>query len=292
LDVSAFFLVARWVDWSVPAQRSAYSGFCAKRFGLRWRQPPLFIMRFEAATPTLSAYHERMPNIAGVDGCPAGWIAIVENSETGSMAAVVFANFAQLATVLDTAVIAIDIPIGLTDCNARHCDVLARKHLGPKRGTSVFPAPIRPALHASSYEDAKATSRAVQNKGISKQGWMIYPKIREIDHALRASADLRARVFEVHPEVTFSAWSGAPIILPKRKAAGHAIRRILIDDSFGPRAFESARTSIARRDATDDDIADAFAALWTARRIIAGDARSIPDSPPLDSAGLPMRMMY
>jgi predicted RNase H-like nuclease len=233
-----------------------------------------------------------MPNLAGVDGCPAGWIAVVENSKTQSIVAIVFKNFAQLAAVLDTAVIAIDIPIGLTDCDARHCDVLARKLLGPKRGTSVFPAPIRPAMHASSYAEAKATSLSVQKKAISKQGWAIYPKIREIDDALRASADLRARVFEVHPEVTFSEWSGAPIVPPKRKAEGHGIRLALIDRSFGPLAFESARASIARRDATDDDIADAFAALWTARRIAAGNARSLPDVPPFDRAGLPMRMMY
>jgi predicted RNase H-like nuclease len=233
-----------------------------------------------------------MPNLAGVDGCPAGWIAVVENSETQSIVAQVFKNFAQLAAALDAAVIAIDIPIGLTECGARDCDVRARKHLGPKRGTSVFPAPIRPALHASSYKEAKATSRAVQNKGISKQAWAIYRKVRQIDDALRGSSDLRARVFEVHPEVTFSAWSGAPIIPPKRTAAGHAIRRVLIEDSFGPLAFESARASVARREAANDDIADAFAALWTARRIVTGNARSLPDTPPFDSSGLPMRMMY
>lgn len=233
-----------------------------------------------------------MPNLAGVDGCPAGWIAVVENSETRSIAAKVFANFAQLADAIDATIIAIDIPIGLTDCDARHCDTLARKRLGPKRGTSVFPAPIRPALNASSYAQAKATSRAVQNKGISKQGWAIYPKIREIDDALRASADLRARVFEVHPEVTFSEWGGAPIVPPKRKAEGHAIRRTLIDETFGPLAFESARASMARGDAANDDIADAFAALWTARRIVGGNARSLPDVPPFDRAGLPMRMVY
>ena len=158
-----------------------------------------------------------MPNLAGVDGCPAGWIAVVENSETQRIVAIVFKNFQQLAAVLDTAVIAIDIPIGLTECDARDCDTLARKRLGAKRGTSVFPAPIRPVLHASSYTEAIARSRAVQNKGISKQGWAIYPKIREIDDALRSNAGLRARVFEVHPEVTFSEWSGVPIIPPKRK---------------------------------------------------------------------------
>jgi predicted RNase H-like nuclease len=36
----------------------------------------------------------------------------------------------------------------------------------------------------------------------------------------------------------------------------------------------------------------AFAALWTAERILRGEARSLPPEPSSDSVGLPMRMMY
>jgi hypothetical protein len=90
-----------------------------------------------------------MPNIAGVDGCRAGWIALIECTETRSITARVFLTFRDLVTALDAIVIAIDIPIGLTDSGARQCDHLARRHLGSKRGSSVFPAPIRPALAAS-----------------------------------------------------------------------------------------------------------------------------------------------
>jgi predicted RNase H-like nuclease len=233
-----------------------------------------------------------MPYLAGVDGCPAGWIAVVEHTETARISATVFKSFAQLVDTIDAAVLAIDIPIRMTECDARQCDVLARRHLGPIRGTSVFPAPIRPALHASSYEHAKVTSLAVQNKSISKQAWAIYPKIREVDAALLASASLRACVVEVHPELTFSAWNRAPILQPKRKAEGRAIRRSLIESHFGAFSFESARKTIDRRDASDDDIADAFAALWTAKRIISGQATTLPTNPPIDSAGLPMRMVY
>ncbi|MEA2238530.1 MAG: hypothetical protein QOC81_3254 [Thermoanaerobaculia bacterium] len=233
-----------------------------------------------------------MPYLAGVDGCRAGWIAVVQNIETAHLTATVYGSFAQLVAEVDAAVLAIDIPIGMTECDSRQCDLLARKHLGPIRGTSVFPAPIRAALHASTYERAKVTSLAVQNKGISKQAWAIYPKIREVDAALCASAGLRARVVEVHPELTFSAWNGAPILQPKRKAEGRAIRRNLIESHFGPLSFESARTTVARRDAADDDIADAFAALWTARRIMSGQATTLPTIAPIDSAGLPMRMVY
>jgi predicted RNase H-like nuclease len=42
----------------------------------------------------------------------------------------------------------------------------------------------------------------------------------------------------------------------------------------------------------DDDIYDAFAALWTAERIHAGTAEVIPDVPEIDSFGLEMRMWF
>ena len=233
-----------------------------------------------------------MPNIVGVDGCPAGWIALIEQIETRSITANVFLTFRDLTAALDAAVIAIDIPIGLTESGARQCDHLARRHLGPKRGSSVFPAPIRPALSASTYAEAKAASIAAQKKGISQQAFAIYPKIREVDVALQANVGLRRRVFEVHPELTFSTWAGAPILPPKRTSEGHAIRRALIDTDFGPLAFESARNQIERRHASNDDIADAFAALWTARRIINGTSQTLPPNPPIDSQGLPMRMVH
>jgi predicted RNase H-like nuclease len=233
-----------------------------------------------------------MPNIAGVDGCPAGWIALVEQTETRRITAHVFLTFSDLTDALDAAVIAIDIPIGLTDRDARQCDLLARRHLGPKRGTSVFPAPIRSALSASSYLEANAASIAMQKKGISQQAWAIYPKIREVDEVLQADADLRGRVIEVHPELTFSTWSGAPILPPKRTAEGQAVRRALITSHFGPLAFESARNQVQPRHASNDDIADAFAALWTAQRIANGKSQTLPLDPPLDNVGLPMRMVH
>lgn len=41
----------------------------------------------------------------------------------------------------------------------------------------------------------------------------------------------------------------------------------------------------------DDDIFDAFAALWTAERISRGESGSLPEEPVSDSASLPMRMV-
>jgi hypothetical protein len=93
-----------------------------------------------------TTYHSLMPNIAGVDGCPSGWIAVVEQAESHNITGRVFLTFSDLTDALDAAVIAIDIPIGLTDHGPRQCDLDARSHLASKRGASVFPAPIRSAL--------------------------------------------------------------------------------------------------------------------------------------------------
>lgn len=120
----------------------------------------------------------------------------------------------------------------------------------------------------------------------------IYPKIREVDEALQANADLRSRVVEVHPELTFRTWAEFPILPGKKTAEGHAIRRNLIASHFGPLAFESARNQVQPRHASNDDIADAFAALWTAQRIVNGKSQTLPPDPPIDSRGLPMRMVH
>jgi predicted RNase H-like nuclease len=234
-----------------------------------------------------------MTTIVGADGCRSGWLCIFEELPTRRIGSKVFATIADLFAAAPTLdVLAIDIPIGLTDAGPRECDAAARTLLGPIRGTSVFAAPIRPALHAASYTDACDISFKTQQKKLSKQSWAIYPKIRELDDLLRTHSDLRERVYEVHPEVTFATWNGAPIVEPKKKQSGFAARHDLVSRHFGTDVYKTVRARYRRDDVADDDILDAFAALWTAERILRGDAQSLPTNPALDSAGLPMRMMY
>lgn len=192
----------------------------------------------------------------------------------------------------DPNLVAIDIPIGLTERGARACDVAARQRLGPTRGTSVFPAPIRPVLAASSYAEANAISRQNQNLGISQQAWAIYPKIRELDALLQSRPALCERIVEIHPEVSFCHWNGGvPIVAGKRTPDGAAMRRALLDAHFGANAFTEARRRHSRADVADDDIADAFAALWTAERIVRGESISYPAAQLRDATGLPMRIV-
>lgn len=80
--------------------------------------------------------------------------------------------------------IAIDIPIGLSDDGPRACDQLARSRLD-RRKSSIFPAPIRAILDEKSYEAACAHSFRRVGKKISKQTWAILAKIRSVDECLR-----------------------------------------------------------------------------------------------------------
>ena len=189
--------------------------------------------------------------------------------------------------------VAIDVPINLTDGGPRACDVAARKMLGGARASSVFPSPVRPALGAATYEEACTRSFEAQGKKLSKQAWAIYPKIRELDQLLRLRPELCATVFEVHPEVSFCAWNSMEAFVePKKSAEGAARRKNLIAAHFGRSAFDTIRARYKKTHVADDDILDAFAALWTAERILAGTADSLPQEPGMDSAGLLMRMVF
>ncbi|MHB0970894.1 MAG: DUF429 domain-containing protein [Thermoanaerobaculia bacterium] len=235
-----------------------------------------------------------MALVAGVDGCPAGWICIRKEIGSSELTAQLFVVAADLFDQRpEPAVIAVDVPIGLSSAQPRFCDVAARKVLSPLRHSSVFPAPIRPALNARTYESACRITEKLSGRGISRQAWGIQGKVRDIDEALRARPHLRERVREIHPEVSFWAWNRSyPMEHAKRADAGRSERLALIASVYGRGAFTQVRERYTRTLAGDDDILDAFAALWTAERIALGTASTLPDAPPVDAEGLRMEIVY
>jgi len=64
----------------------------------------------------------------------------------------------------------------------------------------------------------------------------------------------------------------------------------LVAAAFG-RAAEDTRDAVPPSAASDDDILDALAALWTARRIHSGIAKRLPRVKQVDDYGLPMQML-
>jgi predicted RNase H-like nuclease len=229
-----------------------------------------------------------MQQIAGIDGCLSKWLAIAHVPGSSSFVAQVLETSELPAQ--PWALAAIDIPIGLPDSGSREADGAARKFIGP-RASSVFPCPIRPILYASTWQDACEITYQYNGHRISKQTFAILSKIRAVDECVR-STDLRQRLFEIHPEVSFASWKGTPTLHAKRDVRGHEQRRALIAGHFGPEAFASVVAQIGARRVTADDIADAFAALWSAERLLAGTAQRLPSGSAIDSYGLPMHIWY
>jgi predicted RNase H-like nuclease len=231
-----------------------------------------------------------LAGVIGVDGCARGWIA-ASRDERGAICCRHVDTLAELfGDPLCPRVVAVDVPIGLLERGARDCDVKARRLLGVRR-SSVFPAPIRPILTATSHADASRIRRRVEGKGVSIQTWAIVPKIAQVDGYLRADRARCEIVREVHPEVSFFFLNGErPMSSAKKKADGHAERLSILRRWAGEAIVDalSLRKELACK---ADDIMDALVALWTAERIACGTAISIPAKPPLDAYGLRMEMV-
>ena len=232
-----------------------------------------------------------MSIIAGVDGCRGGWFFARQDEKAGRIDSGVCNNFSDLLQELSgTEVIGIDIPIGLLERGARSCDVHTRTLLGAGRGSSVFPAPIRAVLGAVDYRDACLIRFEIEGKRMSQQAWHIVKKIKEVDDVLSSNPALQQKVYEVHPETSFFLMNGgAGLKNNKKKIPGRLERLALLKIHFA----DSAARALQERDRSAcqaDDVLDAFAALWSAKRILNGQARLIPSIEMLDGHGLRMQI--
>lgn len=201
-----------------------------------------------------------------MDGCKGGWVAIAIDKR-GFVEGRKFGDFEDLMAAHASAkVIAVDMPIGLVDKPKREADQAARDAL-KGQASSVFNAPPRAALSAKTYERANAISRRVCKKGMSKQSFALFEKIRQVD-----VYQSDRRIFEVHPEVSFRLMNEGRRLLSKKSWGGLRARlALLVAEGI------VLPTSLGDADlAGIDDVVDAAVAAWSARRIAAGTARSFP----------------
>jgi predicted RNase H-like nuclease len=237
--------------------------------------------------------------IAGVDGCRGGWVAVFRAVGSGDAETRRVDRFAELLEDRRSPeIIAVDMPIGLPDRimgGGRGPEQALRPHLG-QRQSSVFAIPARAAVFAEDYREACDLAFAASDppRRISKQAFFLFPKIREIDALLRERPELRERVVESHPEGAFVLMNGGrPLAEPKKVKGGiHepglAERRALLAGAGFGMAFLAAKppAGVGR-----DDYLDACACAHVAARIVAGTARSFPESPRRDAYGIPIRIM-
>jgi predicted RNase H-like nuclease len=228
-----------------------------------------------------------MPRLAGLDGCGPRWVFVELDNRTRTLDAGLVATDELPRRRWD--LLAIDVPIGLCEDGPREAEGLARRRLG-RRGCTVFNPPVRPALAARTHPEASALTRRLCGRGVSIQSFAIFPKVAAVEALVRRDSSFAARVYEFHPEVTFAEWNGTPIPLRKKSPEGKAARQALIAAAYGDAAFDRLRRVLreAGHSVPADDLADAFAGLWTAERLLSGSAVSLPDPLQVDACGIRM----
>lgn len=250
-------------------------------------------LEFEPGPDAIPDPDPRTDWVAGVDGCRDGWA--VTFWDLSGCEPPRFRRIATFIDVLDAPeaprIVAVDMPIGLparVGRGGRGPEPAAREHLGDRK-SSVFSIPSRRAVYAPDYGTACSIALETSDppRKISKQGYMLFPKIREIDAAM--TADLCSRVYEVHPELAF--WrlnNGSAMRTPKKIKSrvnpdGLTERRSLLEScGFEPEFFDQ---SLPRGVASDDFI-DSCACALIAIRLAEGTATPFPADPDVDERGL------
>jgi predicted RNase H-like nuclease len=229
----------------------------------------------------------------GVDSCRAGWFYTAITDGVGCETAVAHDVKCLWNKFNKADLILIDIPIGLPFVSSRACDILARRFLGPGKGSSVFPPPCREALYANNYPEACEINQKILGKKISKQAYGIALKIREVDEFLQSHPQARKKIRETHPEVCFRALAGKPIKHPKKTDEGFSERHAILAKYLPEtkKIINDALSSFKRKEVKGDDILDsmvaAIAAVFDKNLLI-----SLPENPETDKTNLPMEIVY
>jgi predicted RNase H-like nuclease len=219
--------------------------------------------------------------VLGVDGWRGAWVGALLDGRSVTLLAL--PDVAAVLAVPDVELIAIDMPIGLSDDGPRACDIAARRLLGRAR-SSVFPAPLRAVLGCANYADACAVSRTASGKALSVQAWNLVPAIRALDAALDDVPP--GHVLEVHPELAFRALDDR-VEAPKASARGLAQRVRALQPAMDVLdALSAAPPGVPAVDALD-----ACAAAWSARRLADGVGDCVGDGT-VDRRGRPMRISW
>jgi predicted RNase H-like nuclease len=201
-----------------------------------------------------------------------------------------------LHQILDIAktgdVILLDIPIGLRTSgkDERVCDKEARQLLKPKRSSSVFPAPCRPALFAGDYLTGSEINFRNTGRRLSQQSWAIAKKIKEVDEFV-VRHHTKVNVREIHPEICFwSLNSKSPLDYPKKSRDGFNERLKLLSTHLqcAGMIVELAMNEFLRKEVARDDILDSLVGAITAMHPL----KTIPEAPEIDDMGLKMEMVF
>lgn len=231
-----------------------------------------------------------MATVLGVDGArvgtTSGWIVVeIDDALRGMAFHRTFNEVLAAAEKAGAQALGVYVPVGHEDARddgRRAADDAARVLLGSPGSNSVFSTPPPDVLACDDYEEACRFARKKGWVAPSRQLWGLRARIGQVEAALsarRVAVDVR----EVHPEVSFARMARArdgptELAYPKKSWNGLVQRLDLLNEvGLRPRRAFGGIGKVGA-----DDVVDATAAAWSARRIAAGEAVPLPSDPPED----------
>ena len=247
-------------------------------------------------------------NCIGVDGCKDGWLVV--NIMPDSFEVDIYKNIGEICKKypkFDSMLI--DIPIGLPESTDDiRPDAEARKQLY-RRASSIFNTPCRQALDES-YTEANHLNKVHLGKGLSRQSFSIFDKIREVDKFLEQTPDYVFKkkgskpddyvnkIVESHPEICFEMLSPSGLLKDglrntKSSDEGKCIRIDILKEYFHQTAefMRYVRNDI-KLCKVEVDCIDALCLAVTGILGRESNFTSIPKNPYLDRQGILMQMVY
>jgi predicted RNase H-like nuclease len=236
----------------------------------------------------------RVSTLYGIDGAKSGWVVAQAAPDLSQTSITIESDLATVfeRVMTEDGLLIIDVPIGLPESGQRKCDFAARALLRPPRASSVFPAPIRAAFGAETYQEASKRNFEASGKRLSQQSFALLPKIQAVDRLM--TAERQARIREGHPEVSFMLLGDRAIGLPtnKKRSAGKRERMCILQRQVSHIEIKALLAGVPRRAASTDDFLDALACLLTAWRVCNDNELVLPgDCVQRDARGLRMEIV-
>ena len=222
-----------------------------------------------------------MSALLGVDWAGGRWLCLEDRPSHTAPRPETYDSIIELWEAYDDGQeidrLCIDIPIGLpTGPHERAVDKQCRSHLD--RTSTVFRVPVREALDAETSREANKQSRAATRTedtdgvGVQPPAYAIRQQILEVNDFIdQCSQNTSDVIYEVHPELCFTALLESPTQYGKKTAHGVAERIEALDTIADNAAVLVGETLRAVKDNTDgdseievDDVLDALAAMYTA----------------------------
>ena len=197
-----------------------------------------------------------MSRIAGIIGCKAGWLVLRETPLPGPWNWFVASTFEKAMDRLESYdVVAVDIPLSMSEAQ----------------------------IAASNNSQANIHDRYRNTAD----------KVHQVHDYMRNHSGAAHYLYEVHPRLSFLELEGG-VMLPHKDGRKLRFRDRLsyLCDVYPSKVLYEALTGFSRTEVAKTDVLDAFAMLWSAKRIATSRAERLPSTPVYDSRGFDMAIWY